>query len=135
MKLADLKIGKRMGIGFGLLILCMFVGTAIAFWGIASVNASMDEALKETEELQLAQGISDDLDGLYLNIWHLCVQKTAADMQEHKAKLEQARTAYREKIEELKKSNASGKGRELVDKLEAAVLNAKDVNNKILVAL
>lgn len=129
--LADMKIGKRLALGFGI-CLVLTMGLAItAFWGLHSLKSASDKATYELNRMANIKAASVDVSNLYLNIWRLVTAKDAQDRQDFKEASDKSRSDYAGKLNALE-STASEQGREQLAKVDAAVLNAKETNVRVV---
>ncbi len=133
MKLTNMKIGRRLAVGFGMSLLLTLAIAASGWWGIVSGNRAQDEAITFTDNAVRARTIANDLADIYLSIWHIATTKDAgAAKQEYKAALEKSRADYITKIAEAKEHANSDEIKQAITKIETSLVAARDVNNRVL---
>ena len=132
MNLGNLKTGKRLAFGFGILAALLLILSAMAWWEMTGINQGMDAALGESDKMVKIKDVSTSLDGLYLDMYGLVSAKDAATKQEHKAAIEADRAAYKKGLEELKAAAKTQEGKDLLAKLEEVVTGSREFNNRII---
>ncbi len=132
MNLANMKVGKRLALGFGIcLVLTLSIG-AMAFWGLASLKRASDDLQDQSSRMLEAKDASVDVANLYLDIWHVVTSSDPQARQDYKEALDKARATYSAKLASLKADAKTEEGREQIEKIETAVTNAKDLNLKVV---
>jgi len=76
MKLTNMRIGKRLALGFGILSVVLLSISGLAWWGITSVSQTMVEALRQSDRTRDAMAMSTEIDEVYLNIWSFSRTRT-----------------------------------------------------------
>jgi methyl-accepting chemotaxis protein len=128
MKLGNMRIGKRLALGFGVLILLTLVIGGMAWWGIRTVHDTQNEAVTFAEKSVRARTIANDVQNIYLAIWHIATTKDAASQQEYKAELEKSRAAYKALIAEARSQTVTERGMQLLTKIDDSLTAAREVN-------
>ena len=129
--LNNLKTGKRLALGFGLMLAMMVVGTILALYCITTINKHMDNTLEEAAKMSKIQQINSTLDTLYLEMWSLVTATNATDKQTRKAAVDVQREAYRNGLQELKAAAKTEQGRKLLAKLEEALTGCRELNQQV----
>ena len=133
MNFRNCKIGARLGIGFGVMIVLLVV---IATMGIISMKSMSDKLSTVVNEgntkiktaQDAARGVSDILDGVL-------VMLTATDNQvisSTKKSIADAREAYGTAFEALGKMQMSPEDKEILQSVTAMAVGAKEANNKAM---
>jgi methyl-accepting chemotaxis protein len=130
MNLKNMKLGKRLAMGFGILTVAAMGISGLAWWGNKTVNRAMDEALGEADKMRVAQEVVTCVDKINMNIWNLAGNKDLAKKQEHKAEIDKQRESYKKKMEELKAHATTDTGKQLLKKIEDAIGAAREVNTQ-----
>jgi len=132
MKLGDLRIGLRLGLGFGvtLLLLC-----GVAFLGIRGMGA-IDEKLGRIvtvnyAKIKLANDVTAEINGLIEEIELMMVKDQAARV-EAKEKIGKHRASYQETMAKLEKLENTDKGKELIAGAKGAIDAARKANNEVI---
>jgi len=80
--LANMRVGKRLALGFGIcLVLTIGIG-AMAYWGLASMKHASDDLREQSNRMLVIKDASVDIANLYLDIWHVVTTKDPAARQE-----------------------------------------------------
>ena len=130
--LANMKVGKRLALGFGIcLALTIGIG-AMAYWGVASLKRASDDLRDQSNRMLVIKDASVDIANLYIDIWQITTAKDPAGRQEHKASMEKLRSTYAAKLALLKDNGKPDSGKEQMDKIHEAVANARDLNVRVV---
>ncbi len=130
--LNNMKIGRRLGLSFGAMVAMMCVGTGLAVFAVKATGDSMDKAIVDSRKLDQVRMIRGNLNDLYLDLWYSLLEKDPAQKEILKQGIDKARTGYMKCIQDLKASNLNEKELRLIEKLEAALAPAREINRKIL---
>ncbi len=128
--LQNMKIGKRLGIGFGILVLLLLGMTGAALWGGASQGRATDDILAEGKISMLAAGASEDVRDIGLKIALMFMHEEKEEREQLQKALGAVRESYKKRVDELKAMDTTPTGRALIDKLEKTIGDARDANNK-----
>ena len=70
MNLGNLKTGRRLILGFGILAALMVVLAATAMWEMGGIKQGMDTALVESAKLSRIKDVGTSLDNIYLDLYN-----------------------------------------------------------------
>ena len=129
--LTNMKIGKRLGLGFGVLTALTIAIAAVALWGNIALNRSNQFSLEQADRMRLAKEISSDVDNVYLHMWGMIGTKDVTAKKEHATKIQERRESYKKKIEELRPSLLTDTGKQMLKKIEDSITGARDTNNRV----
>jgi methyl-accepting chemotaxis protein len=132
LNLSNMRLGKRLTVGFGAIMAAVGVVAALVMLGSASVNGSNDEALKQYRKMRLALEVGWDVDNVYLNIWSTLGTASPADQARFKEEIGALRDSYKKKIEELSRNAVTPTGKKLLEELGGALGGAREINNNAL---
>ncbi len=132
MRLNDMKVGKRLGWGFGCLTLLMVLLAGVGWWQITVVNDDMNVALTESDKMLQVKEVGTALDNVYLSLWGLVTAKDAATKQVHKTAIDGYRSSYKATLDKLKAESRSAESRASIARLEEALEGARALNLRIL---
>jgi methyl-accepting chemotaxis protein len=130
--LANMKVGKRLAAGFSLALVLTLGIAAMAYWGLVSLKRASDDLREQSNRMLVIKDASVDIANLYLDIWQVLTAKDSAGRQEYKAALEKARATYAAKLALLKDDGKPDNGKEQMDKIHAAVANARELNVRVV---
>ena len=131
MKLNNLKIGMRLGLGFGMVLLFL---TLVTIMSISSLR-KMDDNLEHIVQFSYAKikhandaqkVITQVVDGV-----QMMMLKDVSARREVYADIEKLRGEYREIMGKLEKQETSEKGKELMAAVNASIASAKAANQKV----
>uniref|UniRef100_A0A831UBM5 HAMP domain-containing protein n=1 Tax=Geobacter metallireducens TaxID=28232 RepID=A0A831UBM5_GEOME len=132
MRLGDLKIGVRLGLGFGatLLLLC-----GVAFLGMRGMGA-IDEKLQRIvtvnyAKIKLANDVTAEISALIEEIELMMVKDQAARL-EAKEDVGRHRAAYQEAMAKLEKLENTDQGKALIAAAKGAIDAAHKANNEVI---
>jgi methyl-accepting chemotaxis protein len=128
--LADMKVGKRLTLGFSTALVLTIGIAGQAFWGIASLRRASDDSQEQSRRMLVIRTASVDVANTYLGLWHVVTAKDDDNRQEFKAALEQSRAAYAASLAQLDDVSNPENGKEQMEKIQSALANARVVNNK-----
>ena len=126
--LADMKIGKRLALGFGTCLVLTIAIAAVAYWAMTSLKRASDDSQEQFRRMLVIKDASVDISNIYLDIWHIVTSKDPDARAEYKSTLTQTRATYAAKLAGLKNSVNSESGKEQMEKIETAVGNARELN-------
>ena len=132
MILKNMKIWKRLALGFGSLGVALLLVAASAWWGLRGMNRAADTVNQEmqgaAEVHQMARTIGD----INLTIWSVIGEKDSVGKLAKKAKLDELRGAYKKHMDDLAALANDPIDKQLHGAVQAAVDKAKAANNQIL---
>jgi methyl-accepting chemotaxis protein len=130
--LANMKVGKRLSIGFGSIV-AVFIFIAIAgMWSLYHFNALLDETIAEVHESLKVGLVAEDVHGIKENVAAMILNNSATEKAAHNAVITQYRQDYRKLMDELKQSAKAEKSQELLQKIEKTIMDAKSYNNSTI---
>jgi methyl-accepting chemotaxis protein len=128
LEMSNMKIGKRMALGIGILVGLTVVIAIVGMFGMSRVRQICDDRGSELRQMSMVQKVGASLDRLYLNMWQIIGDKK--NREEYKTALEEKREDYKKCLTELKAMPLSEASKNLLGTLEEAIVNARDVNNQ-----
>ena len=129
--LDNMKIGKRLGVGFGVLVVLMLLIAGAAMWGLYSVGNSMTEASGESHRSLLATKISQDVRDIFKAVALTVMNKEKSKKEESQKALQLARDHYKTRLDELKAQVRIQAGKDLIAKIEQYIQEARVVTGKV----
>ncbi|MBS4096621.1 MAG: MCP four helix bundle domain-containing protein [Sulfuricella sp.] len=100
----NMKIGTRLGLGFGLLMLLMFAMAIIGITRMAAMNGNIDEIVKvNSEETKLVVEMRGAVRNISVAVRNVVLLTEMSDMQKEKERVELARSKYATATEKLEK--------------------------------
>ncbi len=131
-KLHNLKIGARLGLGFGLVMLLLSVSTIIGINSLRNINEKLDHIVKVNYvKIKLANDITEAVTGVVGNLRSMLLTDHAARVGA-KQEIERLRGEYRVALEKLEKLEKNDRGKELIAKAKGAIDATKNANNRVI---
>jgi len=128
----NLTIGKKLGIGFGVLIflLLIFGGVTIIQLGIIKKNATdIDERI---DKVNNSVGIRRAAIAIFSSVRDMLIIDDMKKKEEAKKSIEENRAKYKELIEAIKKITYTKEGMTLLQNIEEALKDAAHYNNQVI---
>jgi methyl-accepting chemotaxis protein len=126
-----MKIGTRLGVGFGAILFLMAVLSALSWKELSTVNKTMDEALVAEGQGQAIEALEVSLQDVYLGLWKMA---TAVD-KEAKIKseegLKKSRASYMKALEEVKNKEKDVVILSMLTGVENKIAEARECNGKV----
>ncbi|HOD75160.1 MAG TPA: methyl-accepting chemotaxis protein, partial [Syntrophorhabdaceae bacterium] len=133
MSFKNMKIGIRLGIGFGIMMVLLAVLTFMGIRSMHSINAGMETIVKESNvKIKCARDAMKAIDKTAEGILLTASMNDAGIRAEAKKDIEEGRNAYKENVGLLEKIDTSQKGKQLIEKAKAEIKPAAEANNKTL---
>ncbi len=130
--LNNMKIGRRLVVGFGVVILMMIAATAIGVWSINSINAGLDDVLFQIEQIDHVHTVDENLDGVYLHLSLALLETTPSGQAAMLADLAEHRAAYLEALDWFKANTDTQEEKALIKALEDVLAVNLEINNRVL---
>uniref|UniRef100_UPI00261F1CAF MCP four helix bundle domain-containing protein n=1 Tax=Geobacter sp. TaxID=46610 RepID=UPI00261F1CAF len=132
MRVGDLKIGVRLGFGFGVLLVLLGVVTAIGIGGMGRIDEKLNRIVKVNyAKIKCANDVAAIIGDLMGDI-HLIMLKDAGERPAVKQDIEKLRGEYRAALEKLEKLEEADRGKQLIAAAKTAIDNAKKANNEVI---
>ena len=133
MLLTNLKIGTRMGLGFGLIITLMIGSAIVSFNSMATIESHLDKVVNgNNKHIKLATNMAESVHVVARVMRTIVLLHDEDAIATELKKLEAMREQYNTSFDELLKSPAEGKDREMRTKIKELQADARASNNKVL---
>ena len=133
MNMRDMKIGTRLGIGFGILTALLAVLTVYSIGSMSSIGTRLERIAGEgNTKIRMANTINRAIDDVLLNVVALTTSENAAIVQKAKEEISKARATLNESIKELASLDKSAKGRELMEQAQKDLAIGKEINDRLI---
>jgi methyl-accepting chemotaxis protein len=131
----NMKIGKRMAIGFGLLLIIMVVLNWEGITGMSDIQKNLDRIVKVNNvRIDLCNDVYKDIDQISINIRNMILTNDPAKMTEYQQRIVKFREEYAanfKKVEEM--TNKDDKQSwELIAKIKESTVAFAQANNKVI---
>ncbi|OPY79357.1 MAG: Methyl-accepting chemotaxis protein II [Syntrophorhabdus sp. PtaU1.Bin153] len=133
MSLKEMKIGWRLGLGFGLVVVIMLVAIVIGMKSSSTVSNNLNRIVNvNNTKLAHANNISRAIQGIIDGMQSLLLAKGSSDAENAKKMLTQARQEYAKSFEEIARLEQEEKGKTLIADIKSIIAVAKPVNDKLV---
>ncbi len=131
MKLANMKIGKRLTVAFSLVTSLAIAIALGGWWAMSSAYQTGLELNDQANRTNEVNSLAVDLSNISLNLWRVSNTNDRSLEREYAGEITKIRESYKKKLDGLKASSKSEEGRRLLAQIEDSLANARDVNLKI----
>ena len=133
--LANMKIGKRMTIGFGLLLVIMVVLIWEGVTGMADIQKNLERIVKvNMVRIDLVNDMQKNISDIGINVRNIIVQDDPAKKQEFNQRITKFREEYAvsfKKVEEMT-NKTDVKSLEIINKIKEAIATYRGHNSKVV---
>ncbi len=129
----DVKIGRRLGIGFGIILglMAIMVIAEVAYFSVIKGNIERLESVNAFK-LKTANDVRSAMSNISFLIGRVVTSPEDSVRQEAQRKIQETRDAYRKGLETLEKMEVNKEGQALLATLKEAVAKGKDANNEAI---
>ncbi len=129
----NLKIGTKLGLAFGFLLLLIALMLCLGIGGTSKVNDSVEQIAKGSyAKTDYAFEASQALDDVAASIKMIALLKDEGAVAREKQKIEASRVRYREAMAKLEGLEKSAEGKKLIEAMKSAITPAAQVNNRVI---
>jgi methyl-accepting chemotaxis protein len=115
---ADMKIGVRLGLGFGALVIIVLVLNVIGITRLGSVNAILDDIISDKwPKTVMANNIVNNTNTIAIALRDVLLASSKDEQRQHVERILASRKSIAESIDNLKKLITSPHGKELLQKV------------------
>ena len=128
----DLKIGNRLLIGFGILMLFILGTSGLAIWGNTAINQGLDTTVLYANKLERSYIIGTAIDQIFLDISNLAIAPDTDDLVKLQADVVTQRAIYAENLKFFQDAATNDTDRGLLKNMVDAIGTAKEANNEVI---
>ena len=129
----NLKIGRRLGIGFGSQMLLMAIILVIGIYNISLIKATMVELVTVVNrKAELTDTIVTAVDNIFLDMAEMLSLPDKNKLPEYKRGIEEWRAKYRKDMEELEKLEVNDEGKRLIAAFKSKIGEAREGNIRVI---
>ena len=133
MRLNNLKIGLRLGLGFCLVLLLMVTLTTFAVIGMGKIEQQLQRIVEVNyEKIKEATVAAESINNISMAMQQMMLIRDNATRVEEKKQIEALRATYKTSMEKVEKLEQNEAGKKLIVKAKDAIASAKKTNNEII---
>jgi methyl-accepting chemotaxis protein len=129
--LNNMRLSRRLAIGFGTSLALTVVIVALARWGVATLDRASAQAQQETTGRATARALLLDVANANLALWHLATAKNQDASRARQSEFERTRRGYQQKLEQLKTAESEEPGKHILRKIEDALAAVDQANARV----
>ena len=131
MKLNNMKIGVRLGLGFGVVFLLLVAITTMAVSSLGKVNDNLEKIVRlNYAKIKLAADAQKTLRTVCDDVQNMLIRDRSS-LKDLTATIEKNRADYRDLVAKLDKLETSDKGKDLMAQVSTNIANAKQANTRV----
>jgi methyl-accepting chemotaxis protein len=130
--LKQMPIGKRLALGFGLMVLFLAGAVAIVLFGFRSIHLALRQVHDEMAQVALAGEAHTGALAAMTYVGAAAGTRNPVQRKDYLETFGKGRQAYQEDLEKLKRGAVAPAAKEIVDKVEFALASAGKANTKVL---
>jgi methyl-accepting chemotaxis protein len=126
-----MKIGKRLGLGFGAVTLLMLCIAAVSTWSQSSINEVNEVTAHAQTRLYLTARIDRNVSEIARELSTMLNLEEKAKREERVPMLEDAHERYKKRMAELKDLNPTAQEQPIIARIEESLAEARETNSKV----
>ena len=130
--IANIRLGKRLALGFGLLSLLIVAIVVVGWWGLYNSEAASRNLTSQLRRTAEVTSMQIDLDNIALHLVQLAGTEDKRAEQQYLSEVNEIRSSYREKLTQVKEASRTEEGRRMIQKIEDNFGAAREVNNRVI---
>ncbi len=133
MFLGDVKIGKRLGLGFGLVLLLMAGIVALGIDGFSSIDSKLEHMEGVSyQKIKYASAATESVYRIFSHAANAIILKDKDGLLHEKEKISSDRGKYSASIDHISRLETTESDRAILDSLGGQMAGEKDVDNQIM---
>jgi methyl-accepting chemotaxis protein len=129
----DVKIGKRLAIGFGIALALMAINLVIGISLLGGISSSLDQIVsRNSVKIKYANNIRSILGDITLHLGEIATASDPKERLDAKGKIDGLRSNYKKSMDELAKLESSPEGKSVIEALNEELGKGKEGNNKVI---
>jgi methyl-accepting chemotaxis protein len=132
MNLRDMKIGTRLGFGFGLIIVLLITLAVIGLVNMKRLSTSLDLIVSASNRLtDSAHVAGKEILSIDRALITMIAAKDNGIRAEEKQSIETSRAVYKEAMENMERLDRSEKGKAILSSVKELLVKGKEINNRV----
>ncbi len=130
MNLTNMRIGKRLAVGFGIAVILTMVIAITGWWASQSLSAASEKALNEGSKLLLCKTAMLDTSKIQSTVLEIATAPDKKHAEQYSAQLADLRASLKAGLAEMGAKATSETSRQLVQNIAAGVASQRETNNQ-----
>ena len=132
MAIANMKVGTRLSLGFGLVLALLLLVASLGVYNMSTIHAKLERIVKENVVKTELVGTMSEAVHIVARVSRSVVLLTEQPaIREELAKVEQARAAYNKSVDALGKMSATPQGVAIRERIAALAREARPMNDQV----
>jgi methyl-accepting chemotaxis protein len=129
----NMKIGVRLGLGFGLILILLAAMIIMAINNVTKMNDRLDRIVRvNNAKVNYSKEAWEQITSLRSSMQNMLLLKDDQSLQAEMKKIETCRSAYRESLGKLRELEINEDGKKLIANVEDAIEKAKQVDDSVI---
>jgi len=128
----NLTIGKKLGVGFGVIIVSIIILGVITLFQLNQIRVNINDIDERIDKLNNAYIAKDCIKNILATIPDFILSEHAQERENMKKLIDENSAKYKEKLEAIRKITHTEEGKKLLDNIENTIKEAVPYNNKVL---
>lgn len=130
--LKNLTIGKKLTVGFGVIIFLIVLSGGITFYLLSSMKPLAEDIDERTDKFQHSATIRASVLRIALSVEKISTETDQRKKEEIKKEIEGYRENYRKSFEFLENTTRTEQGKKVLAEVKEAVSDLRSFNNKVI---
>ncbi len=133
MNLKDMKIGVKLGLGFGVILTLLVVLAVVGFFNLSSLTGKLDRIVQiNNQKIFDTQEVAAAVNTISFAVAQIASTNDKSSWEAAQKRIEEARGVYKKSIENLVKLETTEEGKQLIEKFKAQLASGKTTNDKVI---
>ncbi len=128
----NLTIGKKLGVGFGVIIVSIIILGVITLFQLNQIRVDVNDIDERIDKLNNAYIAKDCIKNILATIPDFILSEHAQERENMKKLIDENSAKYKEKLEAIRKITHTEEGKKLLDNIENTIKEAVPYINKVL---
>jgi methyl-accepting chemotaxis protein len=132
MNMRNAKIGTRLGVGFGIMVVLMAVLAIIGLSGMSNISDKLDRIVRVNNvRIEYANNALSAIGEVAGSMLAIAATRDSAVIAEEKRKLVADRAMYRTAMEKLERIDDTEKGKQMIGRIKGVTERGREINDRL----